>query len=245
MQVSKDDFGHPWHYLIERIQNCIQEIYDVAVFPTHENALQFEPIKDFVAVGIGPLSYSADYVTKGEPHPTLKGDIRFLAKQMGLVDPPMPISHPVEKAMFNRYKGSHGKKDADSLAKLFKRKTNGSTIIPKLPSMIYQHETVWKRNNEIEMAREEMKESFKEILGALTRDKAKAPETQDATMDDGDLNVTEDTGTGSTAASFSNETGTHVAPVCAPGQSSYVPTSKTVQTSQQLRVCYYAPCCSK
>jgi hypothetical protein len=86
---------------------------------------------------------------------------------MGLVDPPMPISHPVEKAMFNRYKGSHGKKDADSQKK-------GSTIIPKLPSMIYQHETVWKRNNEIEMAREEMKESFKEILGALTRDKAKA-----------------------------------------------------------------------
>jgi hypothetical protein len=68
---------------------------------------------------------------------------------------------------------------------------------------------------------------------------------QDATMDDGDLNVTEGTGTGSTAASFSNETGTDVAPVCAPGQSSYVPTSKTVQTSQQLWVCYYAPCCSK
>jgi len=169
---GKHDFGHPWHYLIDRIQIRIQEIYNVVVFPSHENALQFDSIEDFVAVGIGPLSYSADYVTTGEPHPSLKGDAQFMAKQMRVVYPPLPISHPIEKDMFNRYKESHPNdlttKNADELAKLFKRKTNGTTIMPKLPSMITQYENIWKRSNEMKMAREEIKESFREIRDALT-----------------------------------------------------------------------------
>jgi hypothetical protein len=246
---GKHDFGHPWHHLVDRIQIRIQEIYDVVVFPSHENASQFKAIKDFVAVGIGPLSHSFDYVTKGMPHPSLKGDFRFLAKKMKVVYAPMPVSHPMEKAMFNHYKESHPndltKSKAHELAKTFKRKTNGTTILPKLPSMLFQYEKAWKRTNEIKMAREEMKESFKEIIGALTHEKAKESAAWGAMMDDNDdLNITPKTDAIAVEAT-ATDTQIHVAPICGPTQTSYIPTSTTTASSQQTRACYYAPYCKK
>jgi hypothetical protein len=83
-------FGHAWlHSLIQShlgdlIPSRILNIFGVDVYPHHTNPAQFEPVKDFVAIGIGPLYYSNDYVEQGEPHPDLEGDLQFLVARMGL-----------------------------------------------------------------------------------------------------------------------------------------------------------------
>jgi len=50
------------------------------------------------------MDISTDYVTPGLPSPKLKGDTKFIAEKMGLVYPPLPISHPIEKAMYNKFR---------------------------------------------------------------------------------------------------------------------------------------------
>ena len=111
--------------------------------------------------------------------------------------------------------------------------------------MLFQYEKAWKRTNEIKMAREEMKESFKEIIGALTHEKAKESAAWGAMMDDNDdLNITPKTDAIAGEAT-ATDTQIHVAPICGPTQTSYIPTSTTTASSQQTRACYYAPYCKK
>jgi len=238
-RLGKHDFGHPWHSYVDRKQIRIQEIYDAVVYPSHANVSQFQGIPNFVAVGIGPLSHSDDYISQGPPDACLKGDILFVAKQMGMTHPPLPISHPQEKAMYNNFRESHQAMttgDEQELAKLFKTKANGTTIMPKLPSMIHQYGPVWKRNNEIKLAKQEMKESLKEVLRNLTADMVDAPLMQD----DGDLGeVPED----SLDPPPVKPVQMYVPPICAPGQSSYVPVDPAAEQTQYNRDCFYAPFC--
>jgi hypothetical protein len=136
--------------------------------------------------------------------------------------------------------------EAHKLAKTYKGKANGTTISPKLPSMIFQYEKAWKRTNEIKMAREEMKESFKEILGTLTCEKAKGYEASGTMMDDNDdLNITAETGIAGNGKATAPAMQIHVAPICGPRQMSYITTSTTMPSSQQSCACYYAPYCKK
>jgi len=99
----------------------------------------------------------------------------------------------------------------------------------------------------MKMAQEEIKESFREIRDALTRQKAKAPPTSDAIMNDNDLSITAETDVVSAdGGANAAQTHAHVAQLCAPLQSSYVPTTTGAKrTSQQDRACYYAPHCQK
>ena len=110
---------------------------------------------NFIAVGIGPLHYSSDYVASGAPNDKLKSDLCFIAKMMNIECPPLPISHPHEKKLFNDfYRNNPHATDATrkELAKLFLSKTNHTTIFPKLPSMIKNYETKWKKATLIRVA---------------------------------------------------------------------------------------------
>jgi hypothetical protein len=72
---AEQDFGHPYHYLVDQLQIAMQEIYNALVYPRHVNVSLFEPVKDFVSVGIGPLCYSKDFVESGNPLENLRGDM--------------------------------------------------------------------------------------------------------------------------------------------------------------------------
>jgi len=81
---------------------------------------------------------------------------------MGLVYPPLPILHQIEKAMYNKFRESHPSmcySDKCKLAKMFCQASNGTTIFPKLVSMIDQYEKIWRRSNEVKLAKEEMNEA--------------------------------------------------------------------------------------
>jgi hypothetical protein len=78
-RCGEHDFGHPWLFYIDRIQDRIEQIWNVTVFSGHTNILEFKPTY-FIAVGIGPLSYDSTCVPVGEPMSHLTGDMLFLAK---------------------------------------------------------------------------------------------------------------------------------------------------------------------
>ena len=48
--------------IIDRIQIWNEQIFNVNIFPSHENSFQFKPIEDFIAVGIGPLNYKKEFL---------------------------------------------------------------------------------------------------------------------------------------------------------------------------------------
>jgi hypothetical protein len=77
-RCGEPDVGHPWNFYQDRIQYRIEEIWDCTIYPTHINILAFKPT-DFVAVGIGPLSYDKRFIKTGPPTEHLTGDFIFMA----------------------------------------------------------------------------------------------------------------------------------------------------------------------
>jgi hypothetical protein len=53
-RCNEHDFGHPWLNYMDRIQQRVEEIWGVNIYPWHRNAATFEGTPDFVAVGIPP-----------------------------------------------------------------------------------------------------------------------------------------------------------------------------------------------
>ena len=94
------DYGHSELYLIDRLQIRIREIFNVHIFPTHKNVLEFKANESFVSVGIGPLCYDNDYVEIGKPAAHLKGDMKFISERMNLKYPPMHIGTKEEISIF-------------------------------------------------------------------------------------------------------------------------------------------------
>ena len=84
----------------------VQNIWNLLIYPNHTNILAFKPT-EFVAVGIGPLSYDLKYIDTGEPMAHFKGDLKFLAKRMKLKCPPLPLSTRQEYSIYNDYLKSH------------------------------------------------------------------------------------------------------------------------------------------
>jgi hypothetical protein len=103
-------------------------------------------VKDFVAVGIGPLNYDDEYLHKiGEgktPDPHLSGGLRFLVERMRLRGAPLDMGHPNEMKIFNDFmKENAGKlcgKNLKLLSAIYKRKSDYKTIFPKMSSMLRQ-----------------------------------------------------------------------------------------------------------
>lgn len=140
------------------------------IFPPHTNMTQFKPVENFVAVGIGPLYYDSDYVDKGEANKQLTGEILFMAERMEVVCPPLHVAGPHEKKIFNDFMVSNPKPSRKTwyeLAKVFKAKTNYTTIFPKLPSMLKSYYNQWRDNQAIVKAAEGMKIEYRALLFEL------------------------------------------------------------------------------
>lgn len=65
--VGYHNFGMPYHDLIDRIQIRTMQLFGYDIFPHHANQSLFTPIKNFVAVGVGPLTSDPAFVKSGPP----------------------------------------------------------------------------------------------------------------------------------------------------------------------------------
>ena len=134
-RCGEPNFGHTHHWLEDRIQSGISDIYGVDIFSNRINVSQYKPL-DFTAVGVAKLSLNEDYVEKGEPSENLTDDLYWLAEKVGLKIPPIPPSTKRELGMIRKFCEEHpnpNTEDIHQLCKTFKATANGIDIFTKLP----------------------------------------------------------------------------------------------------------------
>ena len=175
-RCGEPDFGHTHHYLEDRIQTRIGEIFSVELFSHRVNVSQYKPL-DFIAVGVAQLSLNEDYVEKSPPADNLNGDLRWVAERMGLKYPPIPPSTKKEFDMIRNFCKNHPKPtrtNIQSLCKTFKAQSNGIDIFPKLPSMVNPAISRWKINQAIALLKLEAGSSYDDLFNKFNKDKAKS-----------------------------------------------------------------------
>ena len=177
-RLGEPDFGHFDLGLIDRIQMRLMDIFDINPFPNHINisALSAHP---FTAVGVRPLNFNDTFVKKGQPDKRLNGDLRFLALKQGVTMPPLGVTTPEEKNMYNDFFLSNPQKKSqsafNSLAELYLKKANGTTIFPKLPTTLRRYYERSNLNQSIEVAQKLFNGSYEDVLKQLASVTVPAP----------------------------------------------------------------------
>jgi hypothetical protein len=171
-RLGEHNFGHIYLHLIDEIQDKYHALFGVKLFPRHRNLSHFKSIPNFIAIGIGALSFDADFVCQGPPMASLKGDLRFMAERMNVKCAPMPVGTADEYRIFSIFV-LHNPKMTDAkfrvLGKEFLAKTDGKTVFPKLPSMLKSHYKQWKKNQVIRQVEREAKQIVDATLEQLQR----------------------------------------------------------------------------
>jgi len=129
-RACNPDFGHFLLDYEDRIQDKIQHIWNLAVYPHHTNVLSFKGIEGFVSVGIGPLTYDERYVICGAPKSQLTGNLRSLARRMGTTLPLLPPCTKAERSYIKRFlacKPQYKDKDLVGLCEKFRMKADGKS----------------------------------------------------------------------------------------------------------------------
>ena len=237
------DFGHKELYLVDRIQTRIRDIYNVVIYPRHQNLMEFKAL-DMISVGIGPLSYDSDYVEKEAPDKTLKGDRLFLAECMGLVLALLPIATKEEIKIFAAFMLTHPKltdSNFRDLAKLYKEKADGITIFPKLPSMVKSYYIRWKKNQEIKASRRTLGSAAVELREKLFKNSTSIERFHPAESVASPVDLV-----GAPVAPLPDEEAastsaveTFVPPIVAPSQQQHIP----VHSKTAGHRCAWAPFC--
>lgn len=169
-RCGANNFGHCELYYIDRIQNRLQEIFNVLAWPRHVNQSLFRGKKDMTSVGIGPLTYDPKYVEQSdEPAPCLKGDRWFMAKQMRLKYPILHIGSIAEIKIFNEFMKTHTLTAANlrKLAEIYKNMANGIDVFYKLPSMLKSYAKTWAKNSDIQVKEQALVSSITILMGEL------------------------------------------------------------------------------
>jgi len=231
--------GHIFYEYIDRIQIRLQEIYNVVVYPSHRNcSLLINPITNFIAVGIGPLSYDNRFVTFGPAHKNLRGDLRFVASSMGLELPPLEISSKEERTIFNDYRRNHPqnkKLSASSLVELaikFKCYANGTTIFPKLPSQLEAYDRNFQKISVVTITARNMSIPYNQLLsGLMSTDRKRRFDF---------LNEEDEDEEAESFQIFAVDP-SFVPPISAPLQKHYIVSKELNLSSQESRKCVFYP----
>jgi len=176
-RCGEPDFGHFMLNLEDRIQEKIRQLWGVDPFPSRINMSE-QTALDFVSVGVGPLSLNEDYVTVGEPGEGLKDGLYFMANRMKVKYPPLPPTTPAEFAIIKKFCADHPQpkqNDYKKLCKIFKLKSNGTTIFPKLLPMCKPFVKKWKVNQLREALELKAGESYINIINNLKSDTISIP----------------------------------------------------------------------
>ena len=242
-------YGHCELDLIDRIQIRCRELYGVTVYPRHDNGLEFQANDEMISVGIGPLSYSDRYVHVGEPHPSLKGDLKFLAKQMRLKLPPLPVAGRKEVKMFTDFmiscSGKPKESDFANLAHQYLVAADGIDIFPKLPTMVRSYFNRWKKNQMIKAAKDSVGTAAKNLLLKLSGSAA-VPEdhycVEAMQVEESKTSGEHAIVGGNSGKESTGQADLFVPPVAAPGQLAYKPAAN--KKNAAIR-CVWAPFCTK
>jgi hypothetical protein len=198
-----------------------------------------------ISVGIGPLSYSDQYVKKGEPHPNLKGDLKFLASQMNLELQRLPVASRKEIKIFTEHmiqcSGKPKESDFVALAQKYLIEADGIEIFPKLPTMVRSYFNRWKKNQMIKAAKDSVGPEAKSLLLRLSGSTS-APEHhycgEAIQAEESRTKRAQDVGE---ADAESSQGQMFVPPVAAAGQKSYKPATM-IRSSKR---CAWAPFCNQ
>jgi hypothetical protein len=180
------DFGHYELHYMDRIQNRVQEIFNILAWPRHINQSFFDGKKDMISVGIGPLTYDPEYVVQAdEPDTALNGDLYFMAKQMRIKYPILHIGSVAEIKVFNEFMKNHSPTATNlkKLATIFRDSANGKDIFYKLPNMLKSYSKTWAKNSEIKAMEEGLGSEISTLLEDLfctrmSEDASKVPPTE-------------------------------------------------------------------
>ena len=244
-RLNQINFGHPYTQIIDRLQILYDRVLGVTIYPSHMNTTHYNLDSDFVAVGIGPVSLDEQFVKKGPPMSCLKSDIKFIAEQMGVNCPPLPVAGRTETKIFHQFMRDNPSMNRssttgwDTLAKQYLKETDGVSVFPKLPSMLRAHFTDWKRNELIRQFDAKVKTTMNGALSQLQRPRAApavAPplmtpvpqEADNQNIDAEDLVV-------------DNGNAGFVAPLTAPFHTRFVAMKERKRAE---KVCFYNPFCS-
>ena len=270
------NFGHCEYYLIDRIQNRVQELFNVLIWPKHKNVTNFKGKEGFISVGIGPLCYDEKYVTKGEPAEVLSGDLRFIAKQQGLK---YPLHHlgwsRKELKMYNDFMASVEKptmRQMEKLSERYKEQSNGTSVLPKLPTMLQSYQKTWEKNTAIKVSRRSLHSNTTNLMRKLWGSKTdhaevyNIPMTDYQTHDDAQVETasqTSESATTHTNANIANDSEEQiefaigdsaeegegigvqlfVPPAQAPFQTNYIASLEPINQRERRCACY--PLCKK
>ena len=236
-RLGHHDFGHSMLHLVDRIQNRYHELFDIFIYPRHRNLSQFKGIDDFVCVGIGPLSFDSKYVTKGPPIKELKGQVKWLAQQMKVKCPPLPMCGTYEEnKLFKDFIERHPKmtdKDIRLLAEKFHFHADGVKVFPKLPSMIKAHVHTWQNGEGRRNIEATIENEAHAFIESLQRGKEILPPT-------GPPQVTRPHG-----IDGSRQELMVVPPASAPTQTTVIEPTIAQKSRDSTKACFYAPFCKK
>lgn len=213
-----------------------RELFGANIFPRHQNVSAFKAKEDFVSVGIGPLSFDTRFVEKGDPDERLTGDALFLAQALGVKKPPMPVSDPVEKKMFNDKLSRRPKpteSDFANWSEQYLRDSDCKRIFPKHPLMLHAHYKKSKETAEIKACKAMLGKDYNEFIAELNRRKVPSSDAGGAEVAD----LVADQMEQPTA-----EAVMHVPSLVAAGQTAYVSTKVGSRPHQD---CYYYPFCKQ
>ena len=192
-------------------------------------------------MGIGPLHYDENYVTKGKADARLSGDLHFMATRMGVVCPPLHIAHPKEKKMFNGFMEENPRptgRDWRAWSKRFLDATDCKHVFPKLPSMLKSYYNRWKDSQMIVMLKEATNTEYQSLLTDLAqpaRGSSAGVQRQQAVA----MELVQDTETDQDFINLPDDP-LPVAPFVAPGQDVFVNASNGTRRDQ--RCCMFPKC---
>lgn len=159
---------------------------------------------------------------------------------MGVIFPPIPFSTSIELKMFNDWILCNPKpndRQRQQFAATFKENANGSTIFPKLPSMVKEHDKRWETNNMIQLAQKSMNAEYTQLLDGLSS--IHAPDPTEQQPQEINLNNVEGDNNSSDTPLLDSTQPLFVPPVSAPYQQQYQPVDQTSRaaTAQLDRAC--------
>jgi hypothetical protein len=111
-------------------------------------------------------------VITGAPHPSLKGDLLFMAQKMHVQCPPLPFGSHAEYRLFNKFMEKHPKaspKDVSSFCRDMLTKVDFKTIFPKTAPLFKARYLRWKEASLIRCLNQTIKSAFVPLIQKLAQ----------------------------------------------------------------------------
>jgi hypothetical protein len=250
-RLNAHNFGHSHLYLVDHIDLLARELFGVVLYPNHPNAILFTAVPGVTSVGIVQLLHESKLVISGSPHPSLKGDLLFMAQKMNVQCPPLPFGSHAEYRMFNSFMERHPKastKDILSFCMDVLTKVDFKTISPKTVPLFRAQYIRWKEASLIRCLNLTIKPAFDPLLKSLARPVAASSARGSTTMVTKVMPLYDPDRAADKQVTENNVEGMHnvqglQAPILGVAKPGLVLTAMGSADKEMVKKCYYWPCC--